>query len=55
MSDNPVITEMVFDLFVETDADDEKIAKVEKIAYKRCPAVYCLTKNVDLKIDVRRI
>lgn len=55
LSSNPVIREMVFDLFVETDADDKTLAKVKKIAYERCPAVYCLTKSVDLKTEVSRV
>lgn len=55
LSHNPVIREMVFDLFVETDADDEKLAKIKKIAYERCPAVYCLTNNVNLKIELSKV
>ncbi|MFQ5819429.1 MAG: OsmC family protein [Candidatus Heimdallarchaeota archaeon] len=55
LSQNPVIKEMFFELFVETDADDEKLAKVEKIAYDRCPAVYCLTSSVGVKTKVTRL
>jgi len=55
LSMNPAIKEMVFELFVETDADDEKLAKVKKIAYERCPAVYCLTSNVTVKTKVTKL
>ncbi len=33
------------------DAD----AKVEKIAYERCPAVYCLTGNVTVETEVTKL
>lgn len=55
LSQNPIIKEMFFELFVETDADKEKLAKVEKIAYERCPAVYCLTNNVALRTQVSKV
>jgi len=55
LSQNPVIKEMVFELFVETDADNEKLHKVEKIAYERCPAVYCLNSNVAVKTKVTKL
>jgi uncharacterized OsmC-like protein len=55
ISQNPVIKEMVFDIFVETDADDKKLAKIQKIAYERCPAVYCLANSVALKAEVTKL
>lgn len=55
LSQNPAVKEMAFELFVETDADDEKIAEVERIAYERCTAVYCLTSNVAVKTKVTKI
>lgn len=55
LSQNPVIKEMVFEIFVETDAGDEKLAKVEKIAIERCPAVYCLTNNVGVKTQFTKL
>ncbi len=55
LSQNPVIKEMDFELFVETDAEDEKLAKIEKIAYERCPAVYCLSSSVAVKTKISRL
>lgn len=39
---------MTFKLFVETDADDEKLAEVRGSHTKDAP-VYCLTSNVAVK------
>lgn len=55
LSMNPAIKEMGFELFVETDADDNKLEKVKKIAYERCPAVFCLTNKIIIKTKVTRL
>jgi len=55
LTQNPILKDMTFELFVETDADKEKLAKIEKIAYERCPAVYCLTNNIALKTKINKV
>lgn len=40
---------------METDADDETLAKVKQIAHERCPAVYCLTSQVDVNTEVTKL
>jgi uncharacterized OsmC-like protein len=34
----------------ETNAGNEKIEEIKKLAQERCPAVYCLTTPIPLKV-----
>lgn len=55
LSQNPILKELVLELFVETDADKEKLAKIEKIAYERCPAVRCIIVSNAVKTKVTKV
>ncbi len=55
LSQAPVLKELILDIFVKTDADDEKLARVEKISYERCPAVYCLFSSIPVKTNVTKL
>jgi uncharacterized OsmC-like protein len=48
LSNNPVVEEVRFTLTVDSDAPREKVEQIEKLAYERCPAVYCLTNPIKL-------
>ncbi|MBI5197465.1 MAG: OsmC family protein [Nitrospirae bacterium] len=48
LSENPVVDEVRITLHVDADAPREKVAQIEKLAYERCPAVYCLTQPIRL-------
>jgi uncharacterized OsmC-like protein len=54
LSENPIVEEVKWKVIVESEADDEKIEKLKKLAEERCPAVYCLTKPVKLTVDLVR-
>jgi len=41
-------------VIVDSEADEEKIEKLKRLAEERCPAVYCLTNPVKLTIDLVR-
>ena len=48
LSQEPVMEEIRIALLVESDAPQEKLEEVEKLAYERCPAVFALTEQVKL-------
>jgi uncharacterized OsmC-like protein len=54
LSDSPIVEGVEWKVTVGSDADDEMIENLKKLAEERCPAVYCLTNPVELTIDVER-
>jgi uncharacterized OsmC-like protein len=52
LSTEPVMEEVRIALQVESDASQEKLEEVEKLAYERCPAVFALTEQVNLKTSL---
>ena len=54
LSDDPIVEEVRWRVVVDSDADDQTIERLKKLAEERCPAVYCLTNPIKLTIDVGR-
>lgn len=54
LSENPIVEEIKWKVIVDSEADEEKIGKLKRLAEERCPAVYCLTNPVKLTIDLVR-
>jgi uncharacterized OsmC-like protein len=54
LSDDPIVEEVRWRVVVDSDADDQTIERLKKLAQERCPAVYCLMNPIKLTIDVRR-
>lgn len=54
LSDDPIVEEVMWKVVVDSDADDQTIERLKKLAEERCPAVYCLTNPVKLTIDIGR-
>ncbi len=52
LSKEPVMEEIRIILQVESDAPQEKLEEVEKLAYERCPAVFALTELVKLNTSL---
>jgi len=52
VSDAPIIEEVRIELQVESEAGEEKIDEIAKLAEERCPGVYCMTNPVPLKTQV---
>lgn len=52
LSKEPVMEEIRITLQVESDASQEKLEEVEKLAYERCPAVFALTELVKLNTSL---
>ena len=54
LSENPIVEEVRWKVIVDSEADEGQIEKLKKLAEERCPAVYCLTNQVKLTIDLVR-
>jgi uncharacterized OsmC-like protein len=54
ISENPIVEEVKLQIIVDTDAGDEKIHEIKKLAEERCPAVYCLTAPVKMTVEVSK-
>jgi len=52
LSQEPIMEEIRITLHVESDAPREKLQEIEKLAYKRCPAVFALTEKVKLNTSL---
>jgi len=55
MSEKPIVEEVKWKVKVSSDAPQEKIESLKKLAEERCPAVYCLTNPVKLTIDLATV
>jgi len=55
LSDNPIVENVKITIDVKTDAPEEKISELQKLAYDRCPGVYCLTNPIKLDTEVKLI
>ncbi|MBI4715707.1 MAG: OsmC family protein [Nitrospirae bacterium] len=53
LSDNPVVENVRIILNVDADAPAGKVEEIEKLAYERCPAVYCLTNPIKLTTQLQ--
>ena len=49
LSNNPITGGIKITLFVESDAPEKELKRIEALAYERCPAVYCLTNAIKLE------
>ncbi|MFQ5891776.1 MAG: OsmC family protein [Candidatus Methanofastidiosia archaeon] len=52
VSDEPVVEEIEWTVFVDTDAGQEELQGLRRIADERCPGVYCLTNALKLSTKV---
>ena len=53
LSDNPIVEGVKITLEVTTGAPEEKVRELQKLAYERCPGVYCLTNPIKLDTEVK--
>ncbi len=52
LSDNPTVDKVTFKVLCEAKAGKEKIEELKKLAQERCPAVYCLTTPIPLRVEL---
>ena len=54
LSENSTVSEVNFKVNVKTDASEEQIEKVKRLAKERCPAVFCLTQPIELNMEITK-
>lgn len=52
LSDRPIVEKLEITLTVGSDASREKLEELEKLAFQRCPAVFCLTNPIQVETQV---
>ena len=52
LTENPIVEEVKFIITVESDADSDRLDEVRSTADKRCPALYCLTKQIKVATEL---
>ena len=55
LTDNPIIERVKIVATVKSDAKEEQLKELEKLAHERCPGVYCLVNPIPLKTELIRI
>jgi uncharacterized OsmC-like protein len=54
LSDAPVVEKVKLALEVDTDAGEEQLAELERLAQERCPGVYCLSNPIPIEFELGR-
>lgn len=52
LSNNPPIEGVKITAFVKSDAPEQEIRRIEKLAKERCPVVFCLTNPINLETEL---
>ncbi len=52
LSDKPVVEQVSLTLQVDTDADEQKVTELERMARERCPGIHFLTNPIHLETRV---
>jgi len=55
LTDNPIVERVKIVTTVKSDAKDEQLKKLEKMAHERCPGVYCLVNPIPLETELIKI
>ncbi len=55
LSEKPIVEGVKWKVKVSSDASEEKIERLKKLARERCPAVYCLTNPIKLTVDLTTV
>ncbi len=50
----PIMEEVKLKITVVSDADDEKIRQLTRMAEERCPAAFCLTNPIKMNVEVAK-
>jgi len=53
LGENPPAEGLTFVVEAETDGDPARLEEVRELAYRRCPAVYCITNPIPLTVELR--
>ena len=55
IADTDALENLQIQLVIKSDADLEKLQKINQLAIERCPGYYCVSHAITPKIDVRKI
>lgn len=55
LSNNPVVEKVSITVQVKSSSDGEKLENIKKMAYDRCPGIYCLTHSIPLDTNLEQI
>lgn len=55
LSDAPVVERVMLSLEVDTDAEAEQLAELERLAKERCPGVFCLANPIPIELKLDRV
>jgi uncharacterized OsmC-like protein len=54
LSNDPIVQKVKLSLAVRTDAPDDKLKELERLARERCPGVYCVVNPIPLETEIIR-
>jgi len=54
LTDNPIVERVKIVTTVKSDAKEEQLKELEKMAHERCPGVYCLVNPIRLETELLR-
>ena len=52
LTDNPIVERVKIVTTVKSDAKEEQLKELEKMAHERCPGVYCLVNPIPLESEL---
>jgi uncharacterized OsmC-like protein len=52
VADNPVVKEVRISVAVDADAAADKVQELKELALRRCPAIFCLTNPITVRVEV---
>jgi len=52
LTNNPIVERVKIIATVKSDAKDEQLKELEKMAHERCPGVYCLVNPISLETEL---
>lgn len=55
LTNNPIVEKVKIIATVKSDAKEEQIKELEKMANERCPGVYCLVNPIPLETELVKI
>jgi len=54
LSDNPIVEKVKITTIVKSNAKEEQLKELEKMARDRCPGVYCVVNPIPLQTEQQK-
>ena len=55
LTNNPIVEKVKIIATVKSDAKEEQLKELQKMAHERCPGVYCLVNPIPLETELVKI